>query len=114
MPIYECDGCGACCRTFPIFASEADARREPRIALEGRKLPEALATQEYVYQLYPLPFPEGCSFLDGEDRCTIYDSRPDVCRRLCRRRRAVPGGTAAAEVAGAGAAHGGLTSDRQG
>src|SRR5262249_33577149 len=40
MADYECDGCGACCRTFPIFASSADAAREPRIAAEGRKLPQ--------------------------------------------------------------------------
>ena len=26
--IYDCENCGACCRCFPIFASEADAARE--------------------------------------------------------------------------------------
>jgi Fe-S-cluster containining protein len=77
---YECDGCGACCRTFPIFASGADARREPRIAVEAIRLPGHLATPEWAYQLYPLPFLEACAFLDGECRCTIYAQRPDVCR----------------------------------
>src|SRR5262245_37038124 len=82
MPIYECDGCGACCRTFPIFAAQTDADREPRIAAEGRKLPQALTTGEWHYRLYPLPFLEACCFLDGEDRCAIYATRPDVCRRF--------------------------------
>jgi uncharacterized protein len=82
MPSYECDGCGACCRTFPIFASEEDAGREPRIAAEGRKLPQALLADEWHYRLYPLPFLEACCFLSGENRCTIYESRPGVCRRF--------------------------------
>ncbi len=82
MPVYECDGCGACCRTFPIFASETDAQREPRIAVEGRQLSGWLATEQWTYQLFPLPFHETCCFLDGDNRCTIYATRPDVCRRF--------------------------------
>ena len=77
---FECDGCGACCRTYPIFASAADADREPRIASEGRALSEHLATERWHYQLYPLPFLEACCFLDAAARCTIYPTRPDVCR----------------------------------
>lgn len=77
---FECDGCGACCRTFPVFASTSDADREPRIATEGRTLPAHLATDRWSYQLHPLPFHESCCFLDGDRRCTIYPTRPDVCR----------------------------------
>jgi Fe-S-cluster containining protein len=77
---YECDGCGACCRTFPIFVAESDAEREPRIEAEGRRLPPWLATPRWKYQLYPLPFHETCCFLNGENRCTIYATRPDMCR----------------------------------
>ena len=77
---YECDGCGACCRTFPIFASGADALREPRIDVEAIRLPGHLATSEWSFQLFPLPFLESCGFLDPQCRCTIYASRPDVCR----------------------------------
>jgi Fe-S-cluster containining protein len=76
----ECDGCGACCRTFSIFASEADARREPRVAAEGRRLPLSLAAEGKHFRLFPLPFLDACAFLDGEDRCTIYERRPEVCR----------------------------------
>jgi Fe-S-cluster containining protein len=82
MTTYECDGCGACCRTFPIFASESDAEREPRVAAEGRRLPQQLAGDEWHYRLFPLPFLEACTFLDNDDRCSIYSTRPDVCRRF--------------------------------
>lgn len=80
MDEYECDGCGVCCRSYLIFASESDAVREPRIAGEGRKLPDHLATADWVYQLFPLPFHEACCFIDESARCTIYEGRPDVCR----------------------------------
>jgi Fe-S-cluster containining protein len=80
MEQFECDGCGACCKTFPIFAAEADAVAEPRIRDEARRLPEGLATPRWTYQLYPLPFHEACCFLDGDNRCTVYATRPTVCR----------------------------------
>ena len=82
MPDYECDGCGACCRTFPVFASADDAAREPRVAAEGRCLPEHLATPGWTYQLFPLPFHETCCFLDAAARCTVYPARPAVCREF--------------------------------
>lgn len=79
---YSCDGCGACCRTFPVFASREDSRREPRIVREGVKLKPWLESEVWDYQLYPLPFLCACPFLDSEQRCTIYPSRPDVCREF--------------------------------
>src|SRR4051812_47082011 len=79
---YECDGCGACCKTFPIFASESDARREPRLRSEAGLLPASLRAPGWKYRLYPLPFLQACCFLDSDDRCTIYDTRPGVCRRF--------------------------------
>lgn len=99
MSRYECDGCGACCGAYLIFASAADAEREPRIADEGRKLADHLATPRWTYQLFPLPFHSSCCFLDDSSRCTIYDRRPDVCREFAagdhpcqdaRRRRGLP------------------------
>lgn len=77
---YECDLCGACCKTFPIFASEEDARREPRIERESKRLADHLAAPTWRFQLYPLPFLEQCCFLDAEKKCDIYASRPDTCR----------------------------------
>jgi Fe-S-cluster containining protein len=80
MSHFDCDGCGACCRTFPIFASAADAGREPRVRAEARRLDPSLATPGWEYRLFPLPFHEACCFLDDANRCTVYATRPDVCR----------------------------------
>ncbi len=76
---YECDGCGACCRTFPIFVTEADALREPRIETEGRRNTN---NSRYPLSLFPLPFHEACCFLDDRQQCTIYFTRPEICREL--------------------------------
>ena len=54
--IYDCENCGACCRCFPIFASKADAAREPKIRREARELEPHLATEHKAYQMHPLPF----------------------------------------------------------
>ena len=79
---YECDLCGACCRTWRILVSEEDARREPRIRAESKELHEHQATVLWRFQLFPLPFHESCCFLDvvHENRCDIYATRPRVCR----------------------------------
>jgi Fe-S-cluster containining protein len=82
MATYTCDGCGACCRTFPIFASAQDAGREPRVAAEGKELALHLRTPAYAFQLFPLPFHETCCFLDDSQRCVIYETRPNVCRQF--------------------------------
>jgi Fe-S-cluster containining protein len=80
--MFECDGCGACCRTFPIFADAADAAREPRVEREGRRLLDHLQTPRWMYQLFPLPFHKRCCFLHSDDRCTVYPTRPAVCREF--------------------------------
>jgi uncharacterized protein len=78
--LYDCDECGACCRSFPIFVTDIDVRREPRIAVEAKRLPPGHNLAGWSHQLFPLAFHEQCCFLDGMDRCEIYGSRPQVCR----------------------------------
>jgi len=82
MDQYECDNCGACRKTFPFFASATDAEREPRIRIEGQRLPENQSAAEWEYRLYPLPFLETFCFLDSDNLCTIYATRPESCRRF--------------------------------
>lgn len=77
-----CNGCGACCRTFPILVSIGDARREPRIVREARQLPEWQRSEEWEYQLHPLPFLLACPFLAADNQCSVYATRPDPCRRF--------------------------------
>jgi Fe-S-cluster containining protein len=78
----ECDCCGACCRTFPIVVSIGDAQREPRIEREARKLPEWQRSEDWEYQLHPLPFLNACPFLGLDNRCSVYSTRPEPCRRF--------------------------------
>jgi uncharacterized protein len=51
-----------------------------RIADEERRLADYLATPIWTFQLFPLPFHETRCFFDESARCTIYATRPDVCR----------------------------------
>jgi len=76
---YECDGCGACCQTFPIFVTEDDARREPRIQTEGCRNTNS---NRYPLSLFPLPFHDACCFLNDDKQCAIYSTRPEICREL--------------------------------
>jgi Fe-S-cluster containining protein len=96
---YDCTQCGACCRSFPIFASEADARLEPMIRQEARQLAEHLQTSDKSYQLFPLPFQNRCPYLQDDALCRIYPTRPNVCRQFqagseqcieARRRQGIP------------------------
>ena len=82
LDLYECDGCGACCGAYLIFASTSDAEREPRIVSEALKLAPWLETPKWAFRLHPLPFHDSCCFLDQEARCTIYQTRPEVCREF--------------------------------
>jgi len=80
MPL--CQMCGCCCQTFSVFASSQDALREPRIAIEAITIEPWLQTAERAYRLFPLPFHEGCAFLDPTGRCAIHPTRPGVCRKF--------------------------------
>ena len=77
-----CDGCGACCKTFPVLVSIGDSARESRIKQEARQLPEWQRTEEWEYQLHPLPFLPACPFLAVDNRCSVYATRPNPCRRF--------------------------------
>ena len=74
---YECDGCGACCRTKLVDVFEVDVLREPQVGERMHPLREPGWDGEIGY-LDCLA--EGaCPFLHVENRCGIYPTRPDVC-----------------------------------
>jgi Fe-S-cluster containining protein len=83
-----CNGCGACCRKYPLFASKADAEREPRIRKEALELPERVQDESRTYELHRLPSREECIFFDRNNRCMIYATRPAMCRRCIPSRKA--------------------------
>jgi Fe-S-cluster containining protein len=59
-----------------------DARREPRVTQEAMELPDWQQNDEWHYKLHPLPFLEGCPFLQDDNRCSVYATRPSPCRRF--------------------------------
>ena len=75
--IYECDDCGACCRGKLVDIFDEDVLREPRIKQAMKPLREPGLDGEIGY-LYCLDS-GACPFLDANDRCSIYPTRPVVC-----------------------------------
>jgi Fe-S-cluster containining protein len=74
---YECDLCGACCKTKLVDVHEVDLLREPRLATQMLRLKEPGLDGEIGYLGCR---PDGsCSFLEGDNRCSIYATRPSVC-----------------------------------
>ena len=78
----DCTACGACCRCFPVFASNEDAEREVSIKTDTKHMETHMQSEGKAYRLFPLPFLEGCAFLGKDQLCKVYETRPDVCRRF--------------------------------
>ena len=80
---YECDHCGACCKgPLLVECDDIDVQREPRlIDVDRRHCGKSVAQLVYEIQsewkavLLPAP----CPFLDGDNRCSIYPTRPNCC-----------------------------------
>jgi len=74
---YRCDGCGACCRSKLVDVYEVDILREPRIAQQMMALREAGFDGEVGY--LNCIGNGGCAFLNDENCCSIYPTRPSIC-----------------------------------
>lgn len=68
----ECDLCGLCCCRLIVEIGQADAAREPRIRDAAD---EILGFDGPEYRMA-----RPCRFLGPKNRCSIYRTRPDVCR----------------------------------
>lgn len=87
MAKYECDCCGACCQgTLLVEAFQLDVLREPRLVesdprTAGRSLDAVLAEldEEDRCLLIAGGASRPCAFLDGENRCAVYPTRPNGC-----------------------------------
>lgn len=76
-PTYECDGCGACCRTKLVDVFEEDLLREPRLKEPMTVLREPGI--DYEIGFINCITNGACPFLDPENRCSIYPTRPVAC-----------------------------------
>lgn len=90
-----CDGCWAGCCTLPVEVSAADLIRlelitEDEAAGSLKKVARRLEREGWVQQfhaktgLFVLQQKHGrdCVFLDADRLCTVYERRPEVCRRF--------------------------------
>ena len=46
------------------------------------ELPDWQQNDEWMFKLHPLPFLQGCPFLQDDNRCSVYATRPSPCRRF--------------------------------
>ncbi len=82
--IFECDQCGACCRHLILEADHCDAIREPRIQTEGRLLDGhgKIEFEEAAWSLMNKGAPHDCVFVNEDNTCGVYQTRPDMCVSL--------------------------------
>jgi Fe-S-cluster containining protein len=77
----DCTRCANCCKTMRPGVSDEDVERiSARLGLSGEAFREAyLAVNELgEYEMKTVP----CPFLGADDRCTIYEVRPEACREF--------------------------------
>jgi Fe-S-cluster containining protein len=89
-----CEGCFAGCCTLPVEVNAADLLRlglvgEDEITGSLKKVARRLIKEGWVASfrartgLFTLAEVRGgCVFLDTQRRCTVYEKRPDVCRKF--------------------------------
>ncbi len=80
---FSCTGCGLCCKgPGHVWVGEHEIARLARhLKMDHQKF-----TKTYVrlvnMRLALTDSPqENCIFLGEDDRCTVYESRPDQCRK---------------------------------
>lgn len=76
----DCLACGACCRDNEVVLEKQDARRFRKAGLEKMmKPPYARRARDGRLMLRVLGNGK-CTNLERDNKCAIYDARPDACR----------------------------------
>jgi Fe-S-cluster containining protein len=81
---FSCTGCGRCCAGGGSYVVEV-SRQEQRRIQRRLGISRAWFRRKYLFRFdeetESLRMPKGrCIFLDGENRCRIYEVRPLQCR----------------------------------
>jgi Fe-S-cluster containining protein len=77
--IIDCTRCANCCRTMSVRLNRADIERiAGRLGMNPAEFTEKYLQPSDVEELEIASKP--CPFLGANDRCTIYEFRPDCCR----------------------------------
>ena len=82
---FKCDQCGMCCQSLFIFIGPEDLQREPRLRKAVSPLKNLPEEQELFGEfsnkyLLSAGWAIPCPFLDDNNLCTIYETRPENCR----------------------------------
>ncbi len=76
----DCLACANCCRTTPPLITREDVNRiSRRINMSPKQFIREYVISEYSGEMMFRVVP--CTFLSSENTCTIYDVRPEACRR---------------------------------
>jgi len=83
MPAFSCRLCGDCCRNRAIMLYDHDVERLRKAEIhdfyeETSELERYLTGAPYRMRLRD---DGSCVFLTDDNRCSVYDLRPDTCRR---------------------------------
>src|SRR5579862_8054670 len=79
----DCTQCANCCRVATVQVSERDIERLARYLRipPSKFLDGYTAESEEEGRVLRREAESGCVFLSGNE-CTVYDARPDICRRF--------------------------------
>lgn len=79
----DCTACANCCRVATVQLSDRDVERLARYLriAPGKFLAEYTVETVDQGRILRRDDGSGCVFLSGFE-CTVYDSRPDICRRF--------------------------------
>lgn len=90
-----CEGCWAGCCTLPVEVSAADLIRlelidEEEAAVSLKAVAKKLLKQKIIQAFSPKTgifvldqrYGEDCVFLGRDRLCTVYEKRPEVCRKF--------------------------------
>jgi Fe-S-cluster containining protein len=86
---HKCQGCGKCCHAFGITLSIADMNREPRLwsvavpiqRVGNPKTRAFMAERKHPWIIGGKPHRGApCIFLTPVNKCSIYKTRPQICR----------------------------------
>lgn len=79
----DCTVCANCCKVATVQLSERDVERLARHLRipPARFLADYTAESQDEGRVLKRDPDSGCIFLNGRD-CTVYEARPDICRRF--------------------------------
>lgn len=80
MPIQKCVSCGWCCKLFIVNLTEAEYKSKSYKTMFDQFLTDFNEAEMRGANLVAKKDDESCVYLDENNKCKIYNKRPNVCR----------------------------------